>query len=541
MLISQPERGHHWMGLELGFLEGGDFVLYEALSVSTVGGRAVWQVRRRGTNEATKAWDAKHMAQALEAAEVENSSFKGGSDGPHKQRTGMGGVSERAGEHLDRLSIPTASEWTVADKMLFAEMNRGAGKAMMSGDDGELVGDLGYGCMDQGKAVRVSWMCEFMTEAEFSKQLPAVARRLTVLTGVLNRKWGNTVVSAFQAFLIIHLAFARGSQEATNALSFEFAADDFVAMEGRTMKKSNPLSAAKAVEDERLLTVSADGRHVNVSAKKRKAKPTSILAMDCVPMHVLLFVERVAELLRCAYQAQVVDRIWGDVAERTRQSIQQDSSDIEGVGQLLQCAFCAISAGFRAHIGRPGYALSTFRHSLTQAQLQGVMAERTKDTLASMKAVREQGEKAMADMAKTQAELRKELKSLRAGGQSPGGNPHKASGRKRKREEREAAAASQAGGGAGSYQGGGKGGGAKGGRGGAKGGKGKGSGVHGWPGWMLDDTKKKCEAKYPGLTYYAALRKWFEGEDRRGLCFQIDSTGIGASECTNTTCKVCQG
>jgi hypothetical protein len=65
--------------LELGFLEGGDFVLYEATSVATMGGKAVWQVRRRGTNEATKACDAKMMAQALKAAEIENSTAAGSS------------------------------------------------------------------------------------------------------------------------------------------------------------------------------------------------------------------------------------------------------------------------------------------------------------------------------------------------------------------------------------------------------------------------------------------------------------------------------
>jgi hypothetical protein len=247
MLISQPEKGRHWMGLELGFLDGDDFVLYEAASVATTGGRAMWQVRRKGTNEATKAWDAKMMAQALEAAEIENSSFAAARGQRNQPRTGMGDVAGRAGERADRLEIPLASEWTAADKALFKEMNESASRAMMGGGD-ELVGDLGYSSMDQGKAVRVSWICEFITETEFGKQLPAVARTLTVLTGVLSRKWGNTTVTAFQAFLIIHLAFSRGAQEATNALSFAFAADDFVAVEGRSLTKSNPLSAKKAIE-----------------------------------------------------------------------------------------------------------------------------------------------------------------------------------------------------------------------------------------------------------------------------------------------------
>ena len=56
---------------------------------------------------------------------------------------------------------------------------------------------------------------------------------------------------------------------------------------------------------------------------------------------------------------------------------------------------------------------------------------------------------------------------------------------------------------------------------------------------MLDDAKEKCKVKFPGLSYYGALSAWFKGEDRRGLCFQLDASGIGASECTNTSCKVC--
>ena len=541
MLISQPERGRHWMGLELGFLDGDDFVLYEAASVATTGGRAVWQVRRKGTNEATKAWDAKMMAQALEAAEIENSTFAAARGQRSQPRTGMGDVAGLAGEQVDRLEIPSASEWTAADKALFKEMNESAGRAMMGGDD-ELVGDLGYSSMDQGKVVKLSWICEFMTETEFNRQLPAVARTLTILTDMLNRKWGNTKVTAFQAFLVIHLGFSRGAQQATNALSFAFSADDFVAAEGRTLKKSNPLSASKTIEEERLLTVSEDGQ-VSLGAKKKKAKPTSILALDCVPMHVLFFVERVAELLRCAYQAQVVDRLWGDVAERTRQTIQQDASDLEGVGQLLQCAFSSIGKSFRAHMKRPGYAMATFRHSLTQAQLQGVLAERTKDTLASIKAVREQSEKAMASMVQTQAELRKELKSLQSG---KGGGKPKGDG-KRKRDElprdqqqqrqqtqqQQQQQQQQPGSGAGRGKGGGKG-----------GGKGRGRGDGGskaWPGWLLDDARAKCEAKFPGANYYQAMRQWFSGEDRTGMCFQLDGSGIGASECTNSSCKVCVG
>jgi hypothetical protein len=113
------------------------------------------------------------------------------------------------------MTVPSASEWTSEDKKLFAEMNAAAGKAMMGNGD-EMVGDLGSSSMDNGKAVGVSWICEFLTETEFNRVLPAVQRALSVLMRVLNRKWGGTAVSAFQAFLILHLAFSRGAQEPTN-------------------------------------------------------------------------------------------------------------------------------------------------------------------------------------------------------------------------------------------------------------------------------------------------------------------------------------
>jgi hypothetical protein len=62
----------------------------------------------------------------------------------------------------------------------------------MMGDSDALIGDLGFSTMDNGKAVRVSWICEFLTEAEFGRVLPAVAKTLTVLMHKLNTKWGNT-------------------------------------------------------------------------------------------------------------------------------------------------------------------------------------------------------------------------------------------------------------------------------------------------------------------------------------------------------------
>jgi hypothetical protein len=189
--------------------------------------------------------------------------------------------------------------------------------------------------------------------------------------------------------------------------------------------------------------------------------------------------------------------------------------------------------------------MATFRHSLTQAQLQGVLAERTKDTLASIKAVREQSEVAMASMAQTQAELRKELKSLQSGngGGKPGGGAgkrkrdeqlrQKQAQQQRQQPQQQQQQQQQPGSGAGRGKGGGKG-----------GGKGRGRGDGGskaWPGWLLDDARAKCEAKFPGANYYQAMRQWFSGEDRSGMCFQLDDSGIGASECTNSSCKVCVG
>jgi hypothetical protein len=132
------------------------------------------------------------MAQALEAAELENACFDKAKGGQQpQQRRGMGPVAEKASEQGNRLAVPSASGWSAEDKALFAEMNEAAGKAMM-GESDALVGDLGFSTMDNGKAVGVSWICEFLTEAEFGRVLPTVAKTLTVLMHQLNSKWGNT-------------------------------------------------------------------------------------------------------------------------------------------------------------------------------------------------------------------------------------------------------------------------------------------------------------------------------------------------------------
>jgi hypothetical protein len=394
--------------------------------------------------------------------------------------------------------------------------------------------------MDNGKAVRVSWICEFLTEAEFGRVLPAVARTLTVLMHQLNTKWGNTNVSAFQAFLILHLAFSRGAQQTVNAKSFAFSADDFVVEEGCKATRTNPLSATATAEDEHVLSL-ADGK-LNMVSKRRKPRATSILALNFAPMHVLLFVGRVQDLLQCGYQSQMVDRIWGDIADRTREALQQDSSDLEGVGQMLQCGFAALSKGFRTHMQRGSHTLHTFRHTITAAQLQGVMAQRTKDGLAAMKVVREQAMSAVADTARVMKELRAEVKQLKSG--SPGKG--KKSGAQRARDLRDQQAQAAASGapapGPAPSTGGVAPGGqpkGKGGRGGGKGSKGGKGGKVKWPSWLLEADRQKCTAKFGDVSYHDAMRLWFHNEDRTGMCFQIHATGIGADSCTNTSCKVC--
>ena len=81
----------------------------------------------------------------------------------------------------------------------------------------------------------------------------------------------------------------------------------------------------------------------------------------------------------------------------------------------------------------------------------------------------------------------------------------------------------------------------KGGRGGGKGSKGGKGGKVKWPSWLLEADRQKCTAKFGDVSYHDAMRLWFHNEDRTGMCFQLDDSGIGASECTNSSCKVCVG
>jgi hypothetical protein len=262
-------------------------------------------------------------------------------------------------------------------------------------------------------------------------------------------------------------------------------------------------------------------------------------------MHVLLFVGRVQDLLQCGYQSQMVDRIWGDIADRTREALQQDSSDLEGVGQMLQCGFAALSKGFRTHMQRGSHTLHTFRHTITAAQLQGVMAQRTKDGLAEMKVVREQAMSATAETARLVKELRAEVKQLKSGSPGQGKGKKSQSQLARERQERRDAQAAASGAPAPSPAPS-TGGAAPGGQPKGKGGRGRGNGSKGgkgsrgkWPGWLLDADRQKCTAKFGDVSYHDAMHLWFHDEDRSGLCFQIHATGIGADSCTNTSCKVC--
>jgi hypothetical protein len=74
-LIFQPEKAHFWNDLELGHLEGDDFVLYEVISNKTSGGRTLWQVRRRGTNEQPKDWDVKHITPCPQKGQKKTLSY----------------------------------------------------------------------------------------------------------------------------------------------------------------------------------------------------------------------------------------------------------------------------------------------------------------------------------------------------------------------------------------------------------------------------------------------------------------------------------
>ena len=116
---------------------------------------------------------------------------------------------------------------------------------------GSFTGDeapqqLGYNMRELRSAadfVRVSTLCEYLTEKEFKKESPALTRCFGVLALFLNRRWRGTCVSAFQLFLVAHLAFSRGANDVADDLSVAFSLATFVAM--TAPRKTGPMSAEK--------------------------------------------------------------------------------------------------------------------------------------------------------------------------------------------------------------------------------------------------------------------------------------------------------
>jgi hypothetical protein len=199
----------------------------------------------------------------------------------------------------------------------------------------------------------------------------------------------------------------------------------------------------------------------------------------------------------------------------------------------IEKGFAALSKGFRTHMQRGSHTLHTFRHTITAAQLQGVVAQRTKDGLAAMKVVREQAMNAAADTARVLKELRAEVKQIKSGspGRGKDRNNNTKAQRARERQERLDAQAAAAGAPAPGPAPSAAGGGGKGKDKGGKGGKGKGGkgGRSKWSGWLLEADRQKCTAKFGDVSYYDAMYAWFQGEDRSGQCFQMGSAAFKAA------------
>jgi hypothetical protein len=572
-LISHPAQGMLWAdpALELGWLIGDDFWLYEVSSFKVDGGRATWMVKRQGSNDSPSKWDVKQMSQALEAAEIESDSQRRrGPGGSNTPGPGMGAVAAAASAMADRLQMPSAKDFSAADVLMFNEMNERASQAMMGGSGDGVLGILGMENLESGNAIRMQWICEFITDEQFNRHLGAVQRALTVRVRALNKIWGGTALSAFTAFLVLHLAFTRGAQEATDELSSAWSVDEFVAVEGKTKVRSNPLASRAAKNEEQKLSFS--GGQVTLVKQQQKKRSTSILELDHAPTHVTFFLLRMLELLACAYSAGACNRIWSDIQERAVACMQLSMADMDGVGKLLQQGFRTIGEQYRAHTKR-GHKFRTFRYAIRPEQLQEIMKEQTAEALEAIKLIKAQSDSNLAESKASLREMRNQISSFKRGRQDGGGGGGGGSngGQQSKRAKEKAAfelgiqnsIANQQGGaggggaggnapggqgangggsgnGGGGKGGGGKGGGGKGGGGKGGGGKGGGNNMPPWPAWLSPSDLAKCQAKFPTCDNYGqAIRKWFEGGDMRGQCFQLQ--GYLASECKNPRCKVCIG
>jgi hypothetical protein len=163
--------------------------------------------------------------------------------------------------------MPSAKDFTTADVLMFNKMNEQAHQSMM-GDGGDgVLGTLGMENLDSGNALRLQWICEFITEEQFNRQLGDVQQALTVWVRTLNQRWGGTALSPFTTSLVLHLAFTRGAQEATNEL--------YIIHLGRWMRswpsraRSNPLASKAAKSDEQKLSF-AGGQVTTVKQQQKK-------------------------------------------------------------------------------------------------------------------------------------------------------------------------------------------------------------------------------------------------------------------------------
>jgi hypothetical protein len=63
---------------------------------------------------------------------------------------------------------------------MFNKMNEQARQSMMGGGGDGVLGTLGMENLDSGNALRLQWICEFITEEQFNRQLGDVQQALTV-------------------------------------------------------------------------------------------------------------------------------------------------------------------------------------------------------------------------------------------------------------------------------------------------------------------------------------------------------------------------
>jgi hypothetical protein len=546
-----PQKGDTGVDdFQLVQYDGGEIHHYTVLSSKVEHGKGIWTVGLIGT-EQTRNWDARQMAHALEAAQIDKEGT-GNMPSPEKLQGRLKEADDKAQRKLGG-KPPHHSDFNAADAGTLARMEKEAGEIQAgSFTGGEAPQQLGYNMRELRSAadfVGVSTVCEHLTEKDFKKENPALTRCFGVLALFLNKRWRGTCVSAFQLFLVAHLAFNRGANDVADELSAAFSLATFVAM--TSPSKTGPMSAEKAPPRETLRL--EDGALVATPAANARRKPR-ILGAVHESTQVLMALARIGDVISMFYGARMAERIFGDTNHRVASAMQQNFDDMTQADLILQSSWSALSVNFRSFIHRhasvtpsaslggvvPKQVWSDFRHVITAGQEASIAKERVERVVEVLET-----KMAKAELVAAQA-LSAATKgaSGKASQQAPDSGTRRQKQKKRQRnrnrpsqqdedeEEEEEEAPQQAP--------------VKKGR---QGGAGRGTSRQQsgaaktdritvkMPAWVTAEVSAATKDKCNGLTFFAARKAWLveTGYDPK-QCFMKDKLGI---ECTNGACPAC--